>query len=76
MRWASLGPTPDAALKALWSPAEIASATRSGSMTLRIASPTLGPTPETAVSSSKQLCCSSVAKPYRLMSFSVTLITV
>ena len=29
-----------------------------------------------AVSSSKQLCCSSVAKPYRLMSFSVTLITV
>lgn len=76
MRWASLGPTPDAALKALWSPAEMASATRSGSMTLRMARPTLGPTPDTAVSISKQACCSSVAKPYRLTSFSVTLITV
>ena len=76
MRWASLGPTPDAALNALWSPAEMASATRSGSMTLRMARPTLGPTPDTAVSISKQACCSSVAKPYRLTSFSVTLITV
>ena len=33
-------------------------------------------TPDTAVSISKQACCSSVAKPYRLTSFSVTLITV
>ena len=49
---------------------------RSGSMTLRMASPTLGPTPDTAVSISKQACCSSVANPYRLTSFSVTLITV
>ena len=39
-----------AALKAVWAPAEIASATRCGSMTLRMASPTLGPTPDTAVS--------------------------
>ena len=63
MRCASFGPTPEAALNALWSPAEMASATRCGSMTLRMASPTLGPTPDTAVSISKQACCSSVAKP-------------
>ena len=41
-----------------------------------MASPALGPTPDTAVSSLKQLCCSSVAKPYRAMSFSVTFSTV
>ena len=34
-----------------------------GSITLRMARPTLGPTPDTAVSISKQACCSSVAKP-------------
>ena len=63
MRWASLGPTPEALVKALWSPEEAARAIFSGLITERMASPALGPTPETAVSILKQSRCSSVAKP-------------
>src|SRR5699024_3358579 len=63
MRWASFGPTPEALVKALWSPEETASATFSGDRIDRIESPALGPTPETAVSILKQLRCSSFKKP-------------
>ena len=63
MRWASLGPTPLAAVNALWSPEEAARATFSGLITDRMASAALGPTPDTPVSILKQARWSSVAKP-------------
>ena len=63
MRWASFGPTPDALVKALWSPLDAARATFSGVMMDKIDSPALGPTPVTPVSILKQSRCSSVAKP-------------
>ena len=71
-----MGPTPFALVNALWSPLDAASATRSGVMMDKMASPALGPTPLTLVSILKQLRCSSVAKPYSETSFSVTFITV
>jgi hypothetical protein len=76
MRWPSLGPTPLAAVNALWSPAEIAKTTLSGLSTLRMASPTFGPTPETPVKRRNIVWLSLSAKPNSDTSFSVTFIQV
>ena len=65
MRWASLAPTPLARVKRLASPAAAARATSSGVSSDKMAMPTLGPTPEMAVSSLKQVSSPWVAKPNR-----------
>ena len=76
MRWPSFGPTPLAAVNALWSPPCTASTTRAGLSALRMASPTFGPTPVTAVSSRNMAWLSLSAKPNSATSFSVTFIWV
>ncbi|MPN35944.1 hypothetical protein SDC9_183449 [bioreactor metagenome] len=71
MRWPSFGPTPLAAVNAFASPADTASATRSLGNTDKMASPALGPTPDTLVSSRNICRSASVAKPNRAISFSL-----
>ena len=73
MRWASFWPTPLALVKRLASPAAAAKATSSGESWLKMAKPTLGPTPLMEVSSRKQESSPLVAKPKRSKASSRTL---